>query len=245
MRRSRIGRYALWQGRDYVFERGIPAVIVGVLLLLPPIMASRAMRDLPPAMGGPDAEWAVGVLASIAEPFALFGALLATNGIVANDRRQGHFRFLFSKPVTITRYYLQAFVVHWIGLLAATAAVHGLFSATVHPVLVPQIFLLVSAIYLVFGGVAFAASALVRLDWVVAAALWGAGLVARMVWPPDEGVLGGALNVLLPPSHLAGDLQAALFDGVVPPATLAWFAAYGTGAVVAGWIALLRRPMAD
>ncbi len=50
------------------------------------------------------------------------GALFAMNGIVANDRKQGFYRFLFAKPMTPSRYYGQAFFVHWAGFVAVMIA---------------------------------------------------------------------------------------------------------------------------
>ena len=55
------------------------------------------------------------------------GALFAMNGIVANDRKLGFYRFLFAKPVTPSRYYGQAFVLHWAGFMVVIAVLGALY----------------------------------------------------------------------------------------------------------------------
>ena len=37
--RGRLGRYALYQVRDYIMERGLPTLLVGVILFLPVLFA--------------------------------------------------------------------------------------------------------------------------------------------------------------------------------------------------------------
>ena len=243
-RRGRLARYALWQASDYALERGVPAVIVGVLLLLGPVLAVRGLRA--GAIGMPSEPMAIALFGQVLGAFALFGALFATNGIVANDRTHGFFRFLFAKPVRVPRYYAQALLVHGVGLLLVTAVVYALFAVVVRPIpsAVPGIFAYVAAVFVAFGGLTFLASSLVRLDWVVAFAAWGAGLLARQLAPPAQSWWGAALDVLLPPSHLSDELRGTLMAGRVPYALLGWYAAYGVVAVVTALGVLHRRELA-
>src|ERR1700704_5012559 len=94
------------------------------------------------------------------------GALFAMNGIVANDRKQGYYRFLFSKPRSADRYYGQAFVVHWIGFLFILTLLGLLYHALVGPVLTASLYVAAALMYLCYAGIAFALSAAARWDWL-------------------------------------------------------------------------------
>ena len=72
-----------------------------------------------------------GILGTI----VFLGALFAMNGIVANDRKQGFYRFLFAKPMTPSRYYGQAFFVHWAGFVAVMIVLGLVYGALIWPVL--------------------------------------------------------------------------------------------------------------
>ena len=110
--KARLAAYGLWQLRDYLMDRGTPTIIVGSLfgyLTLAPMLDQRE-----PARA---AEWVARFGSEVAARAAMLGelqlpvpaqllgsliflgALFAMNGIVANDRKQGFYRFLFAKPV--------------------------------------------------------------------------------------------------------------------------------------------------
>jgi hypothetical protein len=85
---------------------------------------------------------------------------------VANDRKQGFFRFLFAKPVTPSRYYGQAFVVHCVGFLLVMVLLALLYGVIVWPVLTLQFMLVVGLMFVAYAGVAFLLSAAARWDWL-------------------------------------------------------------------------------
>lgn len=240
--RGRLPRYALWQASDYALERGVPALIVGILLMLGPVLGIQSMGGRS-AIGS---DMATMIFSQVLGGYALFGALFATNGIIANDRTHGYFRFLFAKPVRVAQFYAQAFLIHGVGLLGITVAVFAIFAAGVRPI--PEALagtvIFVAAVYLAFGGIAFLASALVRFDWLVALALWGSGILARQLAVPGESWWSTALHALLPPSHLSEHLRAELLAGRVPSGPLLWFAGYGVVAVALGLVVLRRRGLA-
>ncbi|HJU64720.1 MAG TPA: hypothetical protein VJ596_03545, partial [Gemmatimonadaceae bacterium] len=109
--RGRLGRYATWQLRDYAFERGLPIVIVSVLLLFQAILVVRGM-----VRGGAAPEFiriqALEALIRATPGIAIVSTLLAVNGVISNDRKNGYFRFLFAKPISLVAYYAQAYLVN-------------------------------------------------------------------------------------------------------------------------------------
>ena len=110
-----LARYSLWQFRDFIMERGIAIVIIGMLwgyLLVEPMR--RAMGSTFAA--GPSSPiWPLVITA--ASSVVSLSVLIAVNGIVSTDRKQGYYRFLFSKPVSAVAYYAQVFFVGMAGVL--------------------------------------------------------------------------------------------------------------------------------
>ncbi|MEO5589200.1 MAG: hypothetical protein ABIS03_06415, partial [Gemmatimonadaceae bacterium] len=150
-----LRRYAVWQFRDFAREKGAALLLVGALIGFTVIVPIRSF-------GRPiDEQLAKVLLTTILQQVAFILALISLNGVVSSDRAKGHYRFLFSKPVSISAYYAQNFVVYLIGYLVASAALLGLFATFVHPVapIRPLIFCLFD--FLSLGGIGFLVSTLV------------------------------------------------------------------------------------
>jgi hypothetical protein len=252
--RARLGRYGLWQLRDYAIERGLPTLVVSGIVLLPLFLAARAWRGAPHELDA----FARAGLTEASKVLAFVIVLLGVNGLVSNDRKSGAFRLLFAKPVPVPRYYAQAFVVHLGGALAATLLLMGAYAAIVRPVWAPGLLLFVALYWVLLGGVLFLASTLMRHDWIVAAGLWVVAQLVREVMPPGTSLVGAALEFVLPPAHLMSPIADALVGGGrLPPAlalapgdemrtvpALLWILAWGVGAFAAGLLVLRRRPLA-
>jgi hypothetical protein len=260
MRRARLGAYALWQTRDWAFDRGAPTLLVllmlGYLSVAPAISSvSYRLSQLPPKaiarLGGMDAAHAAMikdvsrlVLGQFLGPMVFLGVLLAMHGIVASDRTKGFYRFLFSKPVGHVRYYAQAFAIHWVGFVAVVAGLALLYEHFVVPVLSPPLVLAVAAMFLLYGGIAFLLSTCMRLDWlgllaatVLSTALWGK-YGASSSWLAK-------LLYLLPPLHRTNEIYGKLAEGAMLNAyLLEWLAGYGLACLVAGFVVLHFRRMA-
>lgn len=236
--RGRLGRYALWQARDYVITRGLPTLIIGALFLLQIRAVGTGLASrLPPAT-------LMRIVSGILAPFVLIAALVAINGIISNDRKQGYFRFLFAKPVSIPRYYLQAFVLHGIGVVAATA-LFLLAVRWVSGIAVPASTLLYPVMYYaLLGGIGFLFSTLLRNDWIPLATVLAASALAHFKWGDDPGLAGWLVRWVLPPFHQFDDLRNELLAGTMPefwPGV--WPVAYGIIALVGGVIVLRRKAM--
>ena len=238
IRRGRLGRYALWQLRDYALSRGVPTLIIGALFILQlRAVGSDLASRLPPAT-------LMRVISGILAPFVVIAALIAINGIISNDRKQGYFRFLFAKPVSIVRYYLQAFALHGLGVLVATA-LFLLAIAFISGASIPVATMLYPlAYYILLGGIGFLFSAFLRNDWIPLAAVLALSTLANFQWGDEPGLRGWMVRWVLPPFHQFDELRNELLGGVVPelwPGS--WVVVYGMTALVVGVIVLKKKAM--
>ena len=243
MRRARLWSYIGWQARDFVTERGAPLLIVATLMSFPIIMGLRNLgNNMPPLQAATSARY--GILQLFAE-FALISVLIGINGVVSNDRVKGYYRFLFAKPVSIPRYYAQAYVVNGVGLVLTALGVLGAIFALGYPVFPARVLLMVALVYLSLGGLGFFYSTLARFDWVLMGATWGLAQVLRAVYPAQESRAGRVIDVVLPPFHQLRDTGLVLARGETPEtATLVWLLAWGLSGFVVGLLILRRRPLA-
>ena len=236
-------RYAPWQLRDFATRRGVPIVLVALLLGAQLLLPWRLALG-PGWLDGPEGAERLGfALQRLLGTVPLVATLLAINGIVADDRRTGHVRFLFAKPVSAPGYYLQSFAVGLGGTLLAALLLGLLLAWLVTPAAVAPLLLLVALTYVSMGGLGFLLSTLVRLDWIVLVPLWfGAGLAQEVAhrrggpWP--------ALAELLPPARRLSSAGEALIGGAMPTVADA-LALLGFGAVCLALaaVALRHRPL--
>jgi hypothetical protein len=267
-RRARMGAYALWQLRDYAFDRGAPTFIVATLfgyLGLQPLLGTlqRNGGAVPAALvarfGSEAAARAVMMnefnymfLRGFIGTLVFLGALFAMNGIVANDRKQGFYRFLFAKPVSPARYYGQAFVIHWAGFLGVMTLLGLIYGALIWPVLSWPLMTVVALTFLCYAGIAFLLSAAARWDWL---SLVAVSVAASYLW----GRYGSStsplakLLYLLPPLHRTDEVYASVAgrptfaagaQHVLPWGSIWWIAGYGAACFLLGLIVLRYRRLA-
>lgn len=234
--------YLAWQGRDFAFERGAPLLIVATLMAGPIILNFRRL------------DGATGVLADNAVreaivqlfgTFAVITVLIGINGIVSNDRVRGYYRFLFAKPVSIPRYYAQAWIVNGLGLLATSLAVCAAIYAVGYPLFVWRVLLTVGLMYVALGGLGFFFSTVWRFDWVLMGATLALAHVLRVLFPAGVSRAGNVLHVILPPFHRLQETGIELARGAaVDPNLLAWMLAWGISGFLLGLFVLRRRSLA-
>jgi hypothetical protein len=262
-RRARLARYGLWQLRDYLMDRGAPTFIVAILFgyfTLSPMLIAARLRS---GVRGPLPSNAVVAQAAMMEQLnymflrsflgtlVFVGALFAMNGIVANDRKLGFYRFLFAKPVAPSRYYGQAFLIHWAGFLGVMALLGVIYGYLVSPVLSARLMIVVALMYLCYAGIAFMLSAAARWDWL---SLVAVSVAATFLW----GKYGQSthplakLLYLLPPVHKTDEIYASVAT-TQSSATLAfafpwhsiwWLAGYGAASFLIGLVVLRHRRLA-
>ena len=258
--RARLPAYALYQCRDYLMDRGIPTALIGMLFgyMVGAIMVKEMHQQLDhmsaaaiarrgglaAARAGMVADLTRAFLVALLGNFVFLGALFAMNGIVANDRKQGYYRFLFAKPVSPERYYAQAFVLHWIGFLVVTTLLGLLYWSLIGPVLTAPLYAAIGLIYLCYAGIAFALSAAARWDWLSLVAVTVAANYAWLRFGSTSDTVSPLLY-LLPPLHRTSDVYSAVANGAALPwHLLGWFAAYGVICFVIGLVVLRYRRLA-
>jgi hypothetical protein len=244
-RRARIIEYVPWLARDYVFNQGIATAIVGVLIgimVIAPAMAATLggirFGALPPELAGQ-------LLRVIANAIVFIGVLFATNGIVANDRKLGYYRFMFAKPVSPTRFYATVFAVNGIGLLIVTMALMGVWYVAVRPTFPVRLLVVVAIMYVAYGGLGFLLSAAWRFDWLSLVSVILIARVAWTVWGPVTGIRHWLLYVL-PPVNRTDDiynLSVAELSTTPPWTSIAWVLGYGVVCFIAGVLVIQRRPL--
>jgi hypothetical protein len=257
-RGARLGPYALWQLRDYLLDRGVATFLItaltGYLSAVPVYVMLRQSFDRPELVARYGS--AAAARAAIAhEASAAFlngtlgvivflGALLAMNGIVANDRKLGYYRFLFSKPMSPERYYGQAFAVHtggWLLIVSLLAFVYGLF---IVPLLSVGFLAGVGLVFLCYAGVAFLLSATARWDWLSLVFVTVATTLLQQRFGTSSSPFAMLLH-LLPPLQETAPVYAALAEGVALPwHSIAWLGGYGAACFVAALVVLRYRRLA-
>jgi hypothetical protein len=243
--RGRLARYALFQAHDYVRERGLPLLVIGALLML---MSFQSAGGPPPRVddAGDTAARALALAAALLELFAPTAVLVGVNGIISSDRKHHYYRLLFSKPVSASRYYAQAFLVSLAGTLVATLLVLAAFALCFGTVPVTHALLFVLLYFMLFGGVGFLLSAITSYDWIALGVVWSLAWLLRAFFPPGESWYGRVLDILLPPLHLLAGAAAPLLGGVsIGLSASAWIVGYGIAAVAIALLVVRYRPMAS
>lgn len=240
MNRRQITSYVPWQLWDFALDRGVALLFVGGLMglsVLWPGYVALSEQMPPEQLPGKLLEIAVAQQISIL-------VVIATSGIVANDRIGGYYRFLFSKPVRMPAYYALQFLVTLVGTLLATLILLAAFWLLVGWVSPTVPIVMVVATYLALGGTIFFFSAITRLDWGMLVILWGASALSRTL-AADKAWYDVARWVL-PPTHHIDKLRGALFAGTgLDAGGVAWLVGYGVAFFVAGLVVLHRKAIAE
>jgi len=240
--RARMGRYALWQMRDYAVGAGGATAALSVLVLS--LAVAGGLPDDPANRAA--------ILRSILGVAAAAGAVAGVSGLVSDDRSKGYYRFALAKPVSATRLYGQAFAIRGAGLLALLAAVWiagtvVMGAGSLLSDALPRLLLFGAVGYVLIGGVTFLLSTITRFAWLGTIALYAAagitgGLAQSSHWSRP---LWAVAHRVLPPftqvTALYRDLLGLSRRPIEHPVgTIAWMVGYGSAAIAAG-IALLRR----
>jgi hypothetical protein len=246
-RRASLIEYAPWVLRDYATNQGpstaIVVLLIGYMTLLPIIAGVQSGEFA--GLGDVPAPLAANMLRAIVAPLVFLGTFFATNGIIANDRKLGFYRFLFAKPVAPPTYYATTFAVYGVGLLAVTVAIMGIWSLAVRPMFPLELFAVVVLMYVAYGGIGFLLSAAWRFDWLSLVTVLLVANVAWSVWGTDPGFKRYVLY-LLPPVHRSAEVYAMIANDTlraVPWSSILWLGGYGLLCFAAGMIVVRRRPL--
>ena len=245
-RGARIAEYAPWMFRDYITNQGpstaIVVLLIGFLTLLPVLQGMTGERA---RLGDVPLPIAKRMLHAMVPPLVFLGTFFATNGIVANDRKLGFYRFLFAKPVSPPLYYATTFAVYGVGLLLVATGLMGLWAVAVRPMFPPALLAVVFIMYVAYGGIGFLLSATWRFDWLSLVTVLLVANVAWSLWGDTEG-LRHTLLYVLPPVHRANDVYAlVLQEGNVAVrwGSIAWLGGYGLLCFLLGVLVVRKRPL--
>lgn len=240
---ANLVRYSLWQFRDFIMERGVAIVIIGMLwgyLLVEPLR--RAMGDAF-AAGPRSPTWPLVI--TVASSVVSLSVLIALNGIVSTDRKTGYYRFLFSKPVSPVAFYAQMFFVGMAGVLLCMLLLAAVFQMIVPEFRIFNFLLYAALIYIAMGGIGFFVSVATRFDWLTLAAVWVGSRVLRDVYGARPGWRSKAVE-LLPPVHKLNDVSHSLITrGSADASDILWLAGYGALFFALGLLILRRGSLAD
>jgi hypothetical protein len=243
MNRGRLGRYSLWQFRDFVVERGVAILIIGLLwgyTLIEPLR-----RAMGPAFSMKPSSPTWPLLITVASSIVSLSVLIAVNGIVSTDRKLGYYRFLFSKPVSVVAYYSQLFTVYMIGVLVAMLVLSGILHTIVPDFSILNYLIYTALIFVAMGGIGFFISVATRFDWATLAAVWLGSRALRDIYGARPG-LPGKLVQLLPPVHkLNGVADGLITNGSAPTSDVIWLLAYGALFFALGLVLLRQASLAD
>ena len=239
MNRGRLAKYSLWQFRDFVVEKGISIVIIGLLWGYLQLLPFR--RSFSPEM---TPEVITRLVTLLAGSLVSIAVLITLNGIISTDRKMGYYRFMFAKPVSPVRYYAQLYFVHLVGLLGGMLLLSAIFFYVAGRFNVWNLVLYTSLIYVALGGIGFFISAASRYDWVTLAAVWVGARVLRALYGSEGGWQSKAVE-LLPPVHKVDSVAASLIaTGGAPLQDVVWLFSYGMLFFILGLFVLQRRSLA-
>jgi hypothetical protein len=243
MSRVSLVRYSLWQFRDFIMDRGIAIVIIGMLwgyLLVEPLR--RGMGEAFPGGSG-SAIWPL--IITVASSVVSLSVLIAVNGIVSTDRKMGYYRFLFSKPVSAVEYYAQLFFVYMVGVLLSMLLLSVVLRMVVPEFKIFNFLLYTAVIYVAMGGIGFFVSVATRFDWLTLAAVWVGSRVLRDVYGARPDWRSNAVE-LLPPVHKLTEVSTSLItDGTARAGDVIWLLGYGALFFALGLLLLRRGSLAD
>lgn len=209
--RGRLGGYALWQLRDYAMGPLVAtALLVVVISVFPMWMIAHVARGAgaSPADVGRQIPQLFDTMIGF---IATLGPIIGVAGMVSSDRQPGLSRFLFSKPVSVSAYYLQAWLVRGAGLLLLTLAATLFVNQAIAPVAWKEAVAVVAICWVLIGGLGLLISVLVSRD---PTALFIVYLIPTVLESIRTGVprwtwVKPVLTVL-PPTHRLDDLRRSI-----------------------------------
>ena len=237
-----LAGYAPWVLRDYLTNQGPSTAIVVLLIAFMSFQPVLQNPVGPATLDSIPLEAARRMQRALFTPLLFLGTFFATNGIIANDRKFSFYRFLFAKPINPLAYYGMVFAIYGIGFLLVTCALLVLWDFLVRPMFPMEIFVILPAMYIAYGGIGFLLSAAWRFDWI---SLVSVVLVANVGWDTFGRSTHPLhyLLYLLPPAHKTGPLYDLDFSNPFPWASVAWLVCYGAVCFVLGLVVLRKRPM--
>lgn len=247
MTRGRLTAYVKYQFQDFlVLRAALPTILVVMFgyMLWRSTSRSMGMDWTSP----PGARFANEMFRNLAGVFIMMGSFLGVARIVADDRSNGYFRFLFSKPVSIERFYLQQWLLYGVGFVGVIGLLGFWFQSATTTLPVSAVMVVMGLTWILVGGVGFLLSALANSDAVALVVSYVTSMVLHSLkdtpgspmWPWLKQVTRFTL-----PTHKLDYVRDQLYAGNAMPWTHASHViAYGVIAVVLALVVLRRSSFA-
>ena len=242
MNNGRLGRYALWQFRDFWVERGIAILIIGFLWGF--VLVEPLRRTMGPQLATAGSQ-VLGIVIQVASAVVSLAVLIALNGMVSTDRKQGYYRFLFAKPVNPVAFYAQLFFVYGAGVLLAMLVLASLLHMVLPNFSVINYLIYAAVIYIAMGGIGFFLSVTSRYDWLSLAAVWLGARILRDVTTRFDDWRGKIVQLLPPVHKLDAVANSLIFNRTAQMSDVVWLVGYGALFFVLGLVLLRRGSLAD
>lgn len=233
--------------RDYLVTRGGGMAAIAAVFVGPTLLGFAQVAE-------PNAEQMHIQAVQLMGMITPFLTLIAVYGLIGQDFREGFYRPMFAKPVSVPLYYAQLFccavLCFWIvqGLVLLAFAVYGVNAWE------PTAWLDFSMRFFLLGTLTFAISRVSRLDWLFAMFFFSLASPLRQGYPAAESLLGWLINVLFPPTQLFDLLPAARAQGQFSAlvaevglewGSIGWVAGYSAVCFLIGIWAVRRIPLAS
>jgi len=240
--RGRLEAYLLrYQLPDFLFLRAALPTGLVVFFLWMIVKTDGSRVDFATSQGQ---RFTMQIFTTFAPVFINLAAFLGVTRLVTDDRSNGYFRFLFSKPVNIERFYVQQWVMHGVAYIAIAGALTWWLQVYTAPVPVREVMIVMGLYWILLGGIGFALTAATNLDALLLVMVWVMSSVMHALRDAPNSPMWGWLKPvsrLMPPTHKLDIIKAELYAGNPMPMTdFTHVLAYGAiGFVVA--LVLLRR----
>ena len=241
MTRGRLTAYLRFQLQDFLMLRAsLPTVLVALFGFMLWKQTSRGVDWVAP-MGQ---QFATMMFRNLAGVFITVGSFLGIARIVADDRSNGYFRFLFSKPVSIERFYVQQWLLYGTGFVAIAGALGFWFQTATTTLPVRGLMVVMGLTWIVVGGVGFFLSAVTNSDAAVLVVAYVVSTVLHTLKDAPNSPMWPwlrQLTRLAMPVHKLDFVREQLYaGGAVPWMHVAHVAGYGAVAFILA-LAVLRR----
>ena len=244
MTRGRLRAYARYQLVDFLMQRAtLPTIAIAAFGAMT-WYAAGASAGLAGEQGEAFAEVQFRTLGSL---FVALAGFVGIGRIVSDDRATGTVRFLFSKPVSLTAYYVQQWIVNGVALVAIAGILGTAWQAATVPQHVGGLMMTMAMAWVMLGGVGFLISVLTNADLPAIAGVYlGTALLRGLCDLPASPLpawLRQATRVL-PPTQKLDFVRDQLLAGAGIPWTHAVHVLlYGAGAFLLGLVVLRRTSL--
>lgn len=240
--RGRMTAYLVrFQLVDFLMLRaGLPVLIVVMFGFMIWKQAGSAMGwDTPNGQ-----QFAASMFRNLANVFITLASFIGVARMITDDRSNGYFRFLFSKPVSIERFYVQQWLLSGVGFVVLAGLLGSWFQAGTITLPVREAMIVMGLNWVLVGGVGFFLTAATNSDAALLVVIYVASNVLHALkdarnspmWPWLKQV-----TRLLPPTQKLDYIRDQLYMGNPLPWPHTWHViGYGAAAFIATLIVLRR-----